>query len=128
MADLSTTPVLGQQDVDACPSRAHRPGPDRCRRARSRELCHWCSGRLDSLRLGIAENLQSMRTYQSWGRYPHVEHSRVVPASWRTAPHDLASIPGTVLPFACGRSYGDSCLNDRGTLLDVSGLNRFIAF
>jgi FAD/FMN-containing dehydrogenase len=35
---------------------------------------------------------------------------------------------GSVLPYAYGRSYGDSCLNDDGTLLDVSGLNRFIAF
>jgi FAD/FMN-containing dehydrogenase len=69
-----------------------------------------------------------MRSYQSWGRYPHVEHTGVVPFSWRTAPPDLASIPGNVLPFACGRSYGDSCLNDRGTLLDVTGLNRFISF
>ena len=69
-----------------------------------------------------------MRSYQSWGRYPHVEHTGVVPFSWRTAPPDLASVPGSVLPFACGRSYGDSCLNDRGTLLDVTGLNRFISF
>jgi len=33
-----------------------------------------------------------------------------------------------VLPFACGRSYGDSCLNAGGALLDVSRLNRFITF
>jgi FAD/FMN-containing dehydrogenase len=33
-----------------------------------------------------------------------------------------------VLPFACGRSYGDSCLNDGGALLDVAGLDRLIAF
>jgi FAD/FMN-containing dehydrogenase len=69
-----------------------------------------------------------MRAYQSWGRYPHVEHTRVVPVSWRSAPPELATVPGYVLPYACGRSYGDSCLNDGGTLLDVTGLNRFIAF
>ena len=69
-----------------------------------------------------------MRTYQSWGRYPHAQHTRVVPISWRSAPPDLATIPGNVLPFACGRSYGDSCLNDQGTLLDVTGLDRFISF
>jgi FAD/FMN-containing dehydrogenase len=33
-----------------------------------------------------------------------------------------------VLPFAYGRSYGDSCLNAGGALLDVSRLRRFIAF
>lgn len=35
---------------------------------------------------------------------------------------------GTFLPFGNGRSYGDSCLNDGGTLLDVRGLDRFIHF
>ena len=69
-----------------------------------------------------------MRAYQSWGRYPPVQHTRVVPVSWRSAPPELAQIPGNVLPFACGRSYGDSCLNDQGTLLDVTGLDRFISF
>jgi FAD/FMN-containing dehydrogenase len=69
-----------------------------------------------------------MRPYQSWGRYPHVQHTGVVPVSWRSVPPEMATIPGSVLPFACGRSYGDSCLNDHGTLLDVTGLDRFISF
>jgi FAD/FMN-containing dehydrogenase len=33
-----------------------------------------------------------------------------------------------VLPFGNGRSYGDVCLNDGGTLLLTRGLDRFIAF
>ena len=33
-----------------------------------------------------------------------------------------------MLPYACGRSYGDSCLNDGGVLLDVRRLDRLIAF
>jgi FAD/FMN-containing dehydrogenase len=69
-----------------------------------------------------------MRAYQSWGRYPQVQHAHVVPVRWRSAPPELRDIPGNVLPFACGRSYGDSCLNDQGTLLDVTGLDRFISF
>ena len=32
----------------------------------------------------------------------------------------------SVLPFGNGRSYGDSCLNTAGTLLDARGLDRFI--
>jgi len=40
----------------------------------------------------------------------------------------LADVPDTVLPFAYGRSYGDTCLNPGGALLDVAPLNRFIAF
>jgi len=33
-----------------------------------------------------------------------------------------------MLPFGNGRSYGDSCLNDGGVLLDARGLDRLIAF
>lgn len=32
------------------------------------------------------------------------------------------------MPFGNGRSYGDSCLNEGGVLLDARGLDRFIAF
>ena len=41
---------------------------------------------------------------------------------------DLAKFEETVLPFAYGRSYGDSCLNEGGVAIDVSHLRRFIAF
>src|SRR4051794_15435752 len=128
MADLSATPLLGQQNVDARSSRSDRPRSHRRRATRSGELCDRCVGRSDPLRLRLGNTLEGMRAYQSWGRYPHVKHTRVVPVSWRSAPPELATIPGYVLPYACGRSYGDSCLNDGGTLLDVTGLNRFIAF
>jgi FAD/FMN-containing dehydrogenase len=33
-----------------------------------------------------------------------------------------------VLPFGMGRSYGDSCLNSRGILIDMKPLNRFMSF
>ena len=33
-----------------------------------------------------------------------------------------------MLPFGNGRSYGDSCLNDGGVLLDARGLDRLISF
>jgi FAD/FMN-containing dehydrogenase len=67
-------------------------------------------------------------TYTSWGRYPRARH-RVRRLSWR---HDaeavLAQGDDTVLPYAYGRSYGDVCLNDGGTLIDTRALNRLIAF
>lgn len=40
----------------------------------------------------------------------------------------LPAFAGRALPRGNGRSYGDVCLNDGGTLLDVRGLDRFIAF
>lgn len=62
---------------------------------------------------------------QSWGRYP--------PATQGVRHlHDrfsmLPKFEGHALPRGNGRSYGDVCLDDGGTLLDARGLDRFIAF
>jgi FAD/FMN-containing dehydrogenase len=64
----------------------------------------------------------------SWGRYPRVEHAGIQPVFWRDDPPDLDQGGPPVLPYGYGRSYGDSCLNEGGVLLDASHLNRFIAF
>jgi FAD/FMN-containing dehydrogenase len=69
-----------------------------------------------------------MRSYQSWGRYPPAQHTRVVPILWRSNIPSFRDLPESVLPFAYGRSYGDSCLNAGGALLDTTGLRRFISF
>jgi len=68
------------------------------------------------------------KQYPSWGRYPAVAPAAVRAVSWRDAIPPLDTLPTPVLPYACGRSYGDSCLNAGGTLIDVRGLNRLIAF
>ena len=65
---------------------------------------------------------------QSWGRYPKVKSSGVVPIYWRNEIPDLARDGRSILPYAYGRSYGDSCLNENGISLDVSHLNRFLSF
>ncbi|MBS0583225.1 MAG: FAD-binding oxidoreductase [Proteobacteria bacterium] len=61
----------------------------------------------------------------SWGRYPRARQA-VVPLHWRDAP--LPHVEGSVLAWGNGRSYGDVCLNDGGTLLPTRGLDRYIAF
>ncbi len=71
---------------------------------------------------------EDTREVQSWGRYPRVKHTQVMPIYWRSEIPDLASSEQPVLPHAYGRSYGDSCLNENGVALDVSHLNRFISF
>jgi len=64
--------------------------------------------------------------YQSWGRYPTARPARVQALRFRDQP--LPRIPGSLLAFGNGRSYGDSCLNNGGTLLATRGLDRFLAF
>lgn len=66
--------------------------------------------------------------YRSWGRYPLSAPGDVFPVVWRSDVPPFERLPGSVLPYACGRSYGDSCLNDGGMLLDVRRLDRLIAF
>lgn len=66
--------------------------------------------------------------YQSWGGYPKVAQP-AVRLHWRHERLPISSAHRqTYLPFGNGRSYGDSCLNTRGMVLDTRGLSRFITF
>lgn len=69
-----------------------------------------------------------MSRYSSWGRYPALppDSQRILPLPWRTSP--LPATSGPLLPYGEGRSYGDSCLNEGGTLIPTRGLDRFMAF
>jgi FAD/FMN-containing dehydrogenase len=64
--------------------------------------------------------------YTSWGNYPAAEHIAFTP-QWREKPW-FPDIDVSILPRGNGRSYGDSCLNDQGALLDTTALDRFINF
>src|SRR5438067_10391331 len=92
------------------------------------------STNLTSIQLGRGNKLKHMsfdsntRQPRSWGRYPRVEHSQVQSVYWRSEIPDLAHFEQPLLPYAYGRSYGDSCLNEGGVSLDVSHLRRFISF
>jgi FAD/FMN-containing dehydrogenase len=63
--------------------------------------------------------------YESWGRLVRA-HRSVVPLHWRTD-DPFQAAPRPVLAYGLGRSYGDSCLNEGGSLLATRGLDRFIA-
>src|SRR5689334_7211097 len=62
---------------------------------------------------------------ESWGRYPKASQQEM-PVNWRSDPLPRGRSP--LLAYGRGRSYGDCCLNDGGTLLVTSGLDRFISF
>jgi len=64
-------------------------------------------------------------SYASWGNFPRARQ-KVRRLGWLS--EATLEGEGSLLPYAYGRSYGDSCLNDGGTLLDVSGLDRLISF
>lgn len=65
--------------------------------------------------------------FESWGRYPTLQ-ADLVPLNW-TGDFPLAKPPATLqLAVGAGRSYGDVCLLDNGTLLQTRGMNRLLAF
>lgn len=62
----------------------------------------------------------------SWGRLPGPTQASV---ALRARSDPLPELAGkTMLPFGRGRSYGDSCLNSDGFVLETQRLDRFIAF
>lgn len=65
----------------------------------------------------------------SWGRVVR-DQQRVAEPRFRSELPALLSDGEQISHLACGlrRSYGDSCLNSAGRLIDVSGLDRFIEF
>ncbi len=67
--------------------------------------------------------------YVSWGRYPSAAPASVIRPAWRDQIDGrLLREHAPILAYGLGRSYGDSCLNDGGALLDCRGLDRVLAF
>lgn len=65
--------------------------------------------------------------FESWGRYPKLP-AEVTPLHW-TSDFPLAPAPATPqLPVGLGRSYGDVCLLENGTLLATPGMDRLLHF
>lgn len=64
-------------------------------------------------------------SYRSWGHYPSLSPRKVVPIQWTT---DQLPADKSLLAYGLGRSYGDSCLNGDGVILDVSALNHILGF
>ncbi len=65
----------------------------------------------------------------SWGRVKHVGAHRIAPAFSDQLPDIIAARPADrFLPIGLGRSYGDSCLNSAGTVIDMTALDRVMAF
>lgn len=76
---------------------------------------------------GHSHDNLSKPKFHSWGHYPLIS-SDLVPLNWKSD-FPLQARPATpMLPVGLGRSYGDVCLLNGGTLLLARGLNRMIDF
>lgn len=64
----------------------------------------------------------------SWSRYPDKRPQQVIPVTSYDELPDLSLLPSHLLACGSRRSYGDSCLNENGIILDISPLRRIIAF
>lgn len=65
--------------------------------------------------------------FESWGRYPTLQ-ADLLPLNW-TSDFPPAKPPATkMLPVGMGRSYGDVCLLENGTLLTARGMDRLLHF
>ncbi|PHS68656.1 MAG: FAD-binding oxidoreductase [Methylophaga sp.] len=69
--------------------------------------------------------LKVVTSYTSWAYVPTSTQKAIKPA-WMD--FDLGATTGSLLPYGNGRSYGDSCLNSSGLVIDSKSLNRFISF
>ncbi|MGZ3774661.1 MAG: FAD-binding oxidoreductase [Bdellovibrio sp.] len=76
-----------------------------------------------------------MSKHPSWGLYPKITQqnfceldNRYALLSSCSSPSNSALIKESILPRGVGRSYGDSCLNETGTLIGSGRLNHYISF
>lgn len=66
-----------------------------------------------------------LKDYRSWGGLVARDCEIVAPEAWSVAP---AAFRRPALAYGNGRSYGDSCLNDGGTLIAGRELEQILAF
>src|ERR1700748_3015837 len=65
--------------------------------------------------------------FESWGRYPKL-NATLRPLSWMTDFPLRAPAEAHMLPVGAGRSYGDVCLLEGGTLLGARGMDHLLHF
>ncbi len=71
---------------------------------------------------------QPITSYHSWGRQSLAAHRGVYRPSWADELVRFDDADAPVLAFGLGRSYGDSCLNDGGYLIDITAMDHVMSF
>jgi FAD/FMN-containing dehydrogenase len=64
----------------------------------------------------------------NWGNFPNSSNNNIQPVMWRDDVVFSSLSDLSFLPHGQGRSYGDSCLNEGGILLDTKNLHHFLSF
>jgi FAD/FMN-containing dehydrogenase len=67
-------------------------------------------------------------SYLSWGRNSRAVHRGVFKPSWADELGRFDDADAPVLAYGLGRSYGDSCLNDGGYLIDLTAMDHVLSF
>lgn len=68
-----------------------------------------------------------MTKYLSFNKYPKLYPNEVISPLW-LPDIDKIDLEGNNLCYGKGKSYGDVCLNENGTIIDITNLNHIIEF
>jgi FAD/FMN-containing dehydrogenase len=71
---------------------------------------------------------QPVTSYLSWGRNCRAAHRNVFRPSWADELGRFDDADAPLLAVGLGRSYGDSCLNDGGYLIDTTAMDHVLSF
>ena len=66
-----------------------------------------------------------IESFESWGRYPKVQNQNEFIPYWL---NEAIPYSSPLLAYGLGRSYGDCCLCDNGTIISTRNINRLISF
>jgi len=69
---------------------------------------------------------QPVTSYLSWGRNCRAAHRNVFRPSWADELGRFDDADAPLLAVGLGRSYGDSCLNDGGYLIDTTAMDESV--
>ncbi len=68
------------------------------------------------------------KQFQSWGRLNAAPSRAISTSDPQRLKDALSEENGKILAYGLGRSYGDSCLNSEGDVIETTGMNKLISF
>ena len=72
--------------------------------------------------------MKNINKYEAFGRFPKVNPKDIKNVVWKEDIFNGLKGSDKLLPRGFGKSYGDSCLINNGTLLDITNLNHLISY